>query len=96
MRPVEELYDVTADPHELHNLAGDPAYAEKLTELRGRLDTWMIETNDQGREPESEAMYDSDMDEYLKRLRGPKGDKKQLAIIEANIALMKAWASEGK
>ena len=92
VRPIEELYDVNADPHELHNLAEDPAHADQLAELRGRLDTWMAETNDQGREPESEAMYGSDMDEYLKKFRSPKGDKAQLAIIEANIALMKAWA----
>ncbi len=33
-RPREELYDLAADPHEIHNLAGDPAYAEVLQDLR--------------------------------------------------------------
>ena len=33
-RPAEELYDVEADPHELHNLAGDPRHAEVLAEMR--------------------------------------------------------------
>lgn len=33
-RPVEELYDTWVDPDEVHNLAGDPKYAEKLDELR--------------------------------------------------------------
>ena len=33
-RPEEELYDVEADPHELINLAGDPAYATVLDSMR--------------------------------------------------------------
>ena len=33
----EELYDLEADPFELSNLAGDPAYASELEELRARL-----------------------------------------------------------
>lgn len=31
------LYDLDADPHELHNLVGDPAYADVLGGLRSRL-----------------------------------------------------------
>ncbi|MHC4398106.1 MAG: sulfatase-like hydrolase/transferase [Planctomycetota bacterium] len=34
---VEALYDVEADPHEVKNLAADPAYAEVLADLRGRM-----------------------------------------------------------
>ena len=97
VRPEEELYDVNADPHEVKNLAGDPDYAEKLKELRGRLDTWMEETGDQGRVPESQEMYDSDMAPYLKKFTTPgKEDPEQLKIISDNIALMKQWAAEGK
>lgn len=33
-RPAETLYNIDKDPHELNNLAGDPAYADKLVELR--------------------------------------------------------------
>jgi len=36
-KPVEALFDVEADPHEVNNLAGDPEYAEVLAELRSRL-----------------------------------------------------------
>jgi arylsulfatase A-like enzyme len=42
----EQLYDLTLDPIEVHNVADDPAYAEVLNEMRGRLDAWMEETND--------------------------------------------------
>lgn len=36
-KPVEALFDIEADPHEVKNLAGDPKYAEVLADLRGRL-----------------------------------------------------------
>jgi hypothetical protein len=51
-KPVEELYDTEADPHEVNNLAGDARHADKLRELRGRLVEWMIETGDLGLIPE--------------------------------------------
>jgi N-sulfoglucosamine sulfohydrolase len=47
-RPAEELYDLAADPNELHNLATEPAQAERLKEMRGQLDTWMRAQGDQG------------------------------------------------
>ena len=47
--PDEELYDLQADPWELHNLAADPAQADVLKRLRGVLEKWIEETNDQGR-----------------------------------------------
>ncbi len=33
-KPVEELYETGKDPWEINNLAGDPAYADKLAEMR--------------------------------------------------------------
>jgi arylsulfatase A-like enzyme len=33
-KPLEELYDTANDPHEIHNLAAEPAYFEKLAQLR--------------------------------------------------------------
>lgn len=43
---AEELYDLVFDPGEASNLAGDPAHAATLDELRGRLLEWMTETED--------------------------------------------------
>jgi hypothetical protein len=39
-----ELYDMEADPWELHNLYGDPGYREVVEDLRRRVLEWMIGT----------------------------------------------------
>ncbi|MDH7568760.1 MAG: sulfatase [Armatimonadota bacterium] len=43
---VEELYDLQSDPWEEHDLAGDPACAPLLDEMRTCLARWMRETDD--------------------------------------------------
>lgn len=55
-RPREELYDLQADPHEIRNLADSPEHRRQLAELRGRLERWIEETNDQGRTPEPASL----------------------------------------
>lgn len=90
-RPAEELYDLAADPHEIRNLAGDPAHSSTLTEMRGRLERWMEDTGDLGRKPEPDAMYDSDMAVYLEQSQPDAAEE-----LRRNIALMKRWAAEGK
>ena len=55
-KPVEELYDVEADPHEVKNLAADPAFQKVLGELRAALTKWQLEIGDLGLVPESEIL----------------------------------------
>jgi arylsulfatase A-like enzyme len=43
---VEQLYDLIFDPNEACNLAGNPACAPALAEMRARLEEWMKETSD--------------------------------------------------
>ncbi|MCU0751969.1 MAG: sulfatase [Akkermansiaceae bacterium] len=50
---AEQLYDLTADPWETHNLAADPAHAVKLAALRAKLKATMEQTRDTGLVPES-------------------------------------------
>ncbi len=45
-RPYEEFYDLSHDPHELHNIIDDPAYTHELAALRTKLDNWRVETAD--------------------------------------------------
>lgn len=92
-RPREELYDWQSDPWQIKNLAADPAHAATLAEMRGRLTRWQEETGDQGRHPEPPAQLESDMAVYL---NGTRNRPEAHARIEANIALMKRWAAEGK
>lgn len=49
--PAEELYDLEADPHEIHNLVPSEKAEHQATlrRLRGVLQRWIEETNDQGR-----------------------------------------------
>ena len=51
-RAAEELYDVLKDPHGLFNLAGQPEFAGKLTELSDALTGWQLEQRDAGLIPE--------------------------------------------
>jgi N-sulfoglucosamine sulfohydrolase len=48
-KPEWELYDVKADPHEIHNLAGSPNHQRTFRDLRTRLERWIEDSNDHGR-----------------------------------------------
>lgn len=47
-KPAEELFDTENDPHELHNIAEDPAYKEVLQSMRAECQRWMQDINDMG------------------------------------------------
>jgi N-sulfoglucosamine sulfohydrolase len=53
-RPAEELYDVRADPHQIHDIADDPSHRATLEGMRKAVEEWMARINDQGlvNEPE--------------------------------------------
>jgi uncharacterized protein (TIGR02145 family) len=55
-KPEEELYDTEADPHEVRDLAGDPAHRAPLERLRAALDGWLRETGDRPGRPEAELL----------------------------------------
>lgn len=84
-RPAEELYEYQGARFQVTNLAANPDFKAQLEAHRAKLDRWITSSADKG--PESEAMYDSDMVEYLKK---PNPE------VARNIALMKQWAKEGK
>lgn len=60
-RPEYELYDLSADPEELVNLADDPNYASTLADLQQRINQWMIDTGDMGGnfDPDAVSAYNS-------------------------------------
>ena len=62
-KPIEELYDTVADPHEVRNLAGEPKHRVALERLREECCVWMLRVGDVGLIPEA------DFDE----MKGPGG-----------------------
>jgi arylsulfatase A-like enzyme len=47
-KPVEEFYDLVADPHEVNNLAEEPRHARELGRMRKLVDGWVREMKDTG------------------------------------------------
>ena len=73
-KPVEELYDLTTDPHEVRNLANSPKHRSILKRMREAHLEWVLETRDLGLLPEPEIVR---REEQLKSrymiLRQPQG-----------------------
>ena len=53
-KPVEEVYDMDADPDNVVNLAGKPEFRQKLETMRGKLREWQLNVHDSGLLPEAE------------------------------------------
>ncbi len=47
-RPAEELFDVRADPHQVRDLAREPAHRATLERMRAAVQDWMTRIGDQG------------------------------------------------
>ncbi len=89
-RPREELYDLQSDPHELRNLAADPAHAAALARHRAALNDWITRTDDKGRAPEPEEIYLN----YIADERPEGGRNQANDVFRQNTELMRRWAKE--
>jgi len=63
-RPPECLFDIEKDPHEVHNLAGDPALAGVLKQMRGLMQRRVKSMPDVGFVPEPVFLAQSRGDGY--------------------------------
>tara|TARA_B100001123_G_scaffold390028_2_gene467271 strand:+ start:2115 stop:3122 length:1008 start_codon:yes stop_codon:yes gene_type:complete len=63
--PREELYDLSNDPYEFRNLAGDPDRVDIQDQLRATLTQWQVETNDRIADPEILARLTEEHDAAL-------------------------------
>lgn len=75
-KPLEELYDTELDPHEIHNLAADPRYVDKLAELRAAHEKWKEAYGDLGELTEQEL---------IRKLWPPDGKQPKTAAPSATI-----------
>ena len=83
-KPAEELFDVDADPHNIHNLAGDPKYRKELTRLRNANEQWIKRYKDVGFIPEAiiyEIAQTTPLYDYA------RGGKYDLTKIAATVDL---------
>lgn len=72
-RCYEELYDLEADPGELHNLVDDPAWAETLAAMRQALINHLKETNDPFRRLRNELPMHETAYEAIREMRKAGG-----------------------
>ncbi|CAN5822461.1 sulfatase [soil metagenome] len=54
VKPVEELYDMDADPDNVVNLADEPEHQQTLVTMRAKLREWQLSIHDSGLLPEAE------------------------------------------
>lgn len=59
-KPMEELYDTSVDPDNIHNLINDPKYAADIARLSQALDQWQRDKFDSGLLPETEVVKRSE------------------------------------
>ena len=61
-KPAELLFDLSTDPHEVNNLAGDPRHQARLREMREQMNEQMKEMPDLSLFPENQ-LYDEAMED---------------------------------
>ena len=88
-KPLEELYDLKNDPHEINNLIektdSNPELKSALDELRGQQRNWMFSTRDTGLIPEAElALREKEVGTRFDILRRDGWDDLLRRLIETN------------
>ena len=84
-KPVEELYDTHADPSEIHNLVSDPAFSQRLVEMRHALSEWQNKIGDIGLIPEAEIeILEQDAGSRFEILHGTSRD----SSVESRLATL--------
>ena len=91
-KPVEELYDLENDPHEINNLAGDPKYLTTVENLRGVMSKWQSSIGDIGLIPEAEIeIQEKQSSSRFEIMNGKKSDPNHIQ----KLVSVATKASEG-
>lgn len=91
-KPVEELFDTQTDPNEVNNLADNPAYANKLAELRKQYENWTKKYGDLGEKLEIDIVKEWwNGEDHAPKTQQPvvtiKGDKASIACATAGASI---------
>jgi len=88
-KPVEELYDLQNDPHEINNLAKDPAHRTILERMRRVQLQWARDTRDLGLIPEPQILEQEEEhgNRYDILRQGVPTDYVDQLVHQANLAL---------
>lgn len=90
-RPADELYDVVADPDQVHNLAASPAHRADLERLRKELLAWMRATRDTGVLAEPLLRREAQTAGSEWTVFHPGGDRDAAAAARYDEILAAAW-----
>ncbi len=90
VKPAEALYDCEQDPYNLKNLVEDPAYQDKLTELRTAHAQWSDDTKDTGLIPETilrqwEKEHEAAIYDIMRNQSVPVTEIRQTALAEIDL-----------
>ena len=85
-KPAEELYDMQADPWQLHNLAGEPKQQATLRRLRGECERWMVENRNLGLLSQHELYTRSEKDSPLEMGMDSKRNPVRQLLDAADVA----------
>jgi N-sulfoglucosamine sulfohydrolase len=84
-KPVEELYDLAADPHELNNLAAAPEHAQRIAAFRTQLHDLLIDIRDVGISFEPEMMIRSEGSSPYEMARDPGRYNVEAVVAAAEL-----------
>ncbi|MCG8601308.1 MAG: sulfatase-like hydrolase/transferase [Verrucomicrobiales bacterium] len=85
-KPPEMLFDLSTDPHEVNNLASDPAHGARLAEMREKLNERLLAMPDLSLFPEN-VLYDEAMEDPV--AFGEENRQRIAASLEtANLMLL--------
>ena len=89
-KPIEELYDLEKDPHEINNIADLPLYRPILERMRKAHLNWVTETRDIGLMPEPEIVArEAKLGSRYAILRQPGAESLVQRIRNASSAALK-------
>jgi arylsulfatase A-like enzyme len=98
LKPVEELYDMQADPDNVVNLAGKPEHQKTLETMRAKLREWQLAIHDTGLLPEGERERRATENKttIYQMVRDPKLYDLPAYLDAADLALAKNPANKAR